>query len=322
MKLSYVVEAEMSRRNFLKLAGGAAASAAMPSVAAKALAPSAATAVPAAASMYKLVPLSSAADILKFTGIAGTLNVPNKQDPKRYTTPGYKEASVFNAEQELKMGPVYGIFKKGEPYIVASEVGVRNMEGFHFKFYSPALRHFLSGQLKADNIKGGLAKTINKMIERSIKSEKRKTEYEVEQEEKAKQKAQKPQHDVERKREFGEPDQWKSQSSEFESSVQRRKLIEEVKQPIKVGDMVHSATKYFVQWSVGPQGKRIPIQPFWMKQNSMGKILDLRFDKGRPDIDTEDLYTVTLQFLYGGLDKKGSIGMANGPTLESLIKRY
>lgn len=90
----------------------------------------------------------------------------------------------------------------------------------------------------------------------------------------------------------------------------------------KAGDMVHSATKYFVQWSVGPDGERIPVQPFWMGQNSMGKILDIQFQKGRQDIETEDLYTVTMQFLYGGLDKRGSIGMANGPSLESLIKRY
>ena len=90
----------------------------------------------------------------------------------------------------------------------------------------------------------------------------------------------------------------------------------------KVGDMVHSATNYFVQWSVGPKGERIPIQPFWMKQNSMGKILKIDFQKGRPDLDTEDLWTVTLQFLYGGLDKRGSIGMANGPKLDSLVKRY
>jgi hypothetical protein len=90
----------------------------------------------------------------------------------------------------------------------------------------------------------------------------------------------------------------------------------------KVGDMVHSATNYFVQWSAGPKGERTPISPFWMKQNSMGKILDIRFEKGRPDIDTEDLYTVTMQFLYGGLNKAGSIGMANGPTLESLVKKF
>lgn len=92
--------------------------------------------------------------------------------------------------------------------------------------------------------------------------------------------------------------------------------------PLKVGDMAHSASKYFVQWSAGPKGERIPIQPFWMKQNSMGKILDIKFQKGRQDIDTEDLYTVTMQFLYGGLNKQGSIGMANGPSLDSLVKRY
>jgi hypothetical protein len=90
----------------------------------------------------------------------------------------------------------------------------------------------------------------------------------------------------------------------------------------KMGDMVHSGTNYFVQWSAGPKGERIPISPFWMKQNSMGKILDIQFQKGRPDIDTEDLYTVTMQFLYGGLNKQGCIGMANGPSLDALVKRY
>lgn len=98
------------------------------------------------------------------------------------------------------------------------------------------------------------------------------------------------------------------------------KLISEDIAP-KVGDMAHSATNYFVQWSVGEKkGERIPIQPFWMKQNSMGKILDIKFEKGREDIGTEDLWTVTMQFLYGGLNKRGSIGMANGPTVESLVK--
>lgn len=89
---------------------------------------------------------------------------------------------------------------------------------------------------------------------------------------------------------------------------------------IKVGTLAHSKVKFYVQWSVGPKGERVPIDPFWMGPNSMGKILDIRFDKGRSDIDTEDLYTVTMQFLYGGLDKRGSIGMANGPSLDSLVK--
>lgn len=90
----------------------------------------------------------------------------------------------------------------------------------------------------------------------------------------------------------------------------------------KVGDMVHSKTKFFVQWSAGPKGERIPIQPFWMGPNSMGKVLDIKFQKGRKDIDSEDLYTVTMQFLYGGLNKSGCIGMANGPTLDAVVKQY
>lgn len=90
----------------------------------------------------------------------------------------------------------------------------------------------------------------------------------------------------------------------------------------RIGEMAHSATNFFVQWSVGDKNERIPIQPFWMKQNSMGKILDIKFEKGREDIGTEDLWTVTMQFLYGGLDKRGSIGMANGPSLESVVKKY
>lgn len=91
----------------------------------------------------------------------------------------------------------------------------------------------------------------------------------------------------------------------------------------KIGDMVHSRVKFYVQWSVGnTKNEHIPIKPFWMGPNSMGKIKDIKFEKGRMDGGTEDTYTVTMEFLYGGLNKKGSIGMANGPTLDSIVKSY
>lgn len=127
--------------------------------------------------------------------------------------------------------------------------------------------------------------------------------------------------ELENEKEQYEPDLWPTQTVEFESRTSRqRRLVEDV-DVLKIGAMAHSNTKYLVRWSIGPRGTRTPVQPFFIGPNSMGKILDIQFEKGRHDI-TEDVWTVTMQFLYGGLNGHGCIGTANGPSLDALVKLY
>lgn len=90
---------------------------------------------------------------------------------------------------------------------------------------------------------------------------------------------------------------------------------------IGIGSWVITKKPFMVQWSIGPRkcAKGERIQPHMRGPNEVARICDITFEPGRADAGTVDTYTVTCEFLYGGLNGKGSIGVANGATLDELV---
>jgi hypothetical protein len=97
----------------------------------------------------------------------------------------------------------------------------------------------------------------------------------------------------------------------------RLKFINESK--THIDSAVHTKVPFYVQWSAKARcekGER--IKPFFMQPN-VAYVCDIIFEKGRKDSETEDMYTVVCQFLYGGLNGGGCIGTASAGSLSDLI---
>lgn len=90
---------------------------------------------------------------------------------------------------------------------------------------------------------------------------------------------------------------------------------------IGIGSWVVTQKPFMIQYSQGPRKcvKGDRIQPYMRGRGEVARICDITFEPGREDAGTVDLYTVTCEFLYGGLNGKGSVGVANGASLEEIV---
>jgi hypothetical protein len=90
---------------------------------------------------------------------------------------------------------------------------------------------------------------------------------------------------------------------------------------IGVGNWVITKKKFLIQWDQGPRKcvKGARIESYMRGPNEVARICDITFEPGREDAGTVGQYTVTCEFLYGGLNGRGCVGVANGATLEEIV---
>ncbi len=90
---------------------------------------------------------------------------------------------------------------------------------------------------------------------------------------------------------------------------------------IGIGSWVITKKPFLIQWDQGPRKctKGARLDPVMRGPNEVARICDIAFEPGREDAGTSDTYTVTCEFLYGGLNGRGSIGVANGNSLEEIV---
>lgn len=90
---------------------------------------------------------------------------------------------------------------------------------------------------------------------------------------------------------------------------------------IGVGSWVITKKPFMIQWDQGTRkcSKGARLEPYMRGPKEVARICDITFEPGRQDAGTVGTYTVTCEFLYGGLNGRGSIGVANGASLEEIV---
>lgn len=90
---------------------------------------------------------------------------------------------------------------------------------------------------------------------------------------------------------------------------------------IGIGSWVVTKKPFMIQWDKGTRKcqKGARLEPRMRGPNEVARVCDISFEPGRKDGGTVDQYTVTCEFLYGGLNGGGSIGVASGGTLEEIV---